>query len=171
MHTLNLLRFLFNFLFSSWSKDARLTARLLRYAHLKFYLTGSRFFGTHRRSSDYDLFVERSHQAFQYLISLGFQPRLPDLMEELMEKYVGDPQICDVYERGKVQVQIVHDAELKMLAQEYLKSMPKDALFYQDLHNRDKSRMRGWWKSAYYEANMVRRDIHLRLLTAEIEKL
>lgn len=159
MFTWRLLQRLFSFLtflFEANRQDAHLARRLLQHTDFKFYLTGSRFFGTHRRSSDWDLFVQHSYWAISYLESIGFQPRLPELMDELMSKYVGDPQICDVYELGKVQVQIVQDAELKCLAQEYLKSTPRGGLFWVDLRNRDKRQMRGWWKHGYYEAQMDR---------------
>ncbi len=80
----------------------------------KFYLTGSRFFGTQRADSDYDFFVQQSGDVLAALEQNGF--KLDN------ESYERDPIMTRVYKRENVHVQVVINAKMKLCVQHRMKS-------------------------------------------------
>lgn len=92
----------------------------LEESHHTFYLTGSRYFRTHRQDSDYDFFAQDTPALRSFLDSAGFRPHNP-LDDEWMDTYSLDPNIAHVM-RWKfgfphIDVQLVKDLELKRRAQ------------------------------------------------------
>lgn len=80
----------------------------------EFYLTGSRYFGTHGLGSDWDFFVEDSLGVRQFLVSLGF--------EFVTNKDYGDDRMTvATYCYENVDVQLVNDRYIKEKAQLLLK--------------------------------------------------
>lgn len=84
----------------------------------KFYLTGSRAFGTDRPDSDWDFFAKDNAILQAYLVGIGFT--------EHFKSYKDDPQIVTVYRkegvgRKSVDIQLVTDINKKMAAQYALK--------------------------------------------------
>ena len=77
----------------------------------RFFLTGSRYFGTHRQDSDLDLFAKASPEVSDFLRRLGFRhvghnygPRTDSLTEE-------------VFRKDNVDVQLVSDLAAKLAIQ------------------------------------------------------
>ncbi len=83
----------------------------------KFYLTGSRFFGNNRKSSDYDFFAVYCTDVEEFLQREGF--RNISLVET---NYFGTDGIKGLYRNSNVDVQLVSDPELKARVQEVLKN-------------------------------------------------
>lgn len=80
----------------------------------QFYLTGSRFFGNNAENSDYDFFTEATDEVAVELAEAGFK-----LLSE--GNYEGTSAVVAVWEKGKVQVQLVLDAPLKERIQSGIK--------------------------------------------------
>lgn len=78
----------------------------------QFFLTGSRFFGTHTEESDWDFFVQYSQEVEPALINAGFKLET--------ESYATDPNFVKVYKRENVHIQIVRDARHKLRVQHNL---------------------------------------------------
>lgn len=82
----------------------------------RFYLTGSRFFGTQGQNSDWDYFTENSDEVFLKLKDLGFV--------KISARTYGDANSARVmrwtakHTKLQVDVQLVHDVELKRRVQE-----------------------------------------------------
>jgi hypothetical protein len=77
-----------------------------------FYLTGSRFFGTAKKDSDWDFFAQDSHSLVQVLIQLGFKViALSDYK---------DKNSALILKMDDVHVQLVKDSALKDRAQKIL---------------------------------------------------
>ncbi len=76
----------------------------------KFYLTGSRFFGTQQQNSDWDFFVQKTISIDNDLSGMGFK-------REEKPSYI-DP-ICDTVWKHPdgIHVQVVDDGRLKETAQ------------------------------------------------------
>ena len=80
-----------------------------------FYLTGSRFFKTNSPNSDWDFFVQESHNKenlVKYLLNLGFKCTI-----EQNNSY--KDSLCDsvYWHPDNIHVQIVTDASIKQQAQ------------------------------------------------------
>jgi hypothetical protein len=83
-----------------------------------FWLTGSRFFGTHSHNSDYDFFTQHDEDVERYLeMELGFH-------REWSESYT-DPIAKSCWRKDNVHVQVVSDADLKLDVQMWLKEHPR----------------------------------------------
>lgn len=96
------------------------TLQLLEESPFQFHLTGSRAFGTHHQNSDWDFFVQDNEdESFGdgtirvWLTSKGFKMEAEPMYESSNTAYV--------YRLGEVHIQVVHDAEMKSLAQNLLK--------------------------------------------------
>jgi len=113
-----------------------------------FYLTGSRFFKTNHSTSDWDFFITDSPEVRSLLVFNGFRNICPITSASLMKCYPEDPNICDVYGAGMVQIQLVKDADQKQRAQEFLNTMPTRlrSLFNEDSKNKE---AQDWWRWAY----------------------
>jgi len=86
----------------------------------RFYLTGSRYFGTQREDSDYDFFVEEGcYPAFDSskdLPAWGFEP--------MLGSYTNNSILaCYHHPHANVHVQVVIDAAMKRRAQGIIKLM------------------------------------------------
>jgi hypothetical protein len=78
-----------------------------------FYLTGSRFFETHRDYSDYDFFVQGDAGLAFELEQMGFK-REPG-------GCYADPLTLSVWVKENVHVQVVSNAKLKITIQDFLR--------------------------------------------------
>lgn len=80
-----------------------------------FYLTGSRYFNIQTQTSDWDFFVQKNKELEEFLTRQGF-------FVDSQASY-SDPSVYKVYTNpnDNVQVQVVFDAELKLLAQTVIK--------------------------------------------------
>lgn len=89
----------------------------LQNSDLDFYLTGSRFFNTNNKNSDYDFFVEDTPGVRQFLKSLGF--------EKLNNSTYLDNNTIIVYRymsrKNHIDIQIVVDAVKKQSVQNIMK--------------------------------------------------
>lgn len=95
----------------------------LQNSDLDFYLTGSRFFNTNNKNSDYDFFVEDSPRVRQLLKNLGFE-RLNnsaylDNNTIIVYRYISKNR--DIWCPGHIDVQIVIDAVKKQCVQNIIK--------------------------------------------------
>ncbi|MEK0326842.1 MAG: hypothetical protein QQN63_14185, partial [Nitrosopumilus sp.] len=74
-----------------------------------FYSTGSRFLGTAKKNSDRDFFSLNSPSVITFLNFMEFEKVEP----AKNPKYMLDPSISSVWKRGKVDVMLVDDPELR----------------------------------------------------------
>lgn len=88
------------------------TVQLLQNSHFQFFLTGSRYFGTHTEKSDWDFFVERNPGLEEWLQQNGFH------VESV--SYDKDPVITQVWKKDEVHIQVVICAKAKMQVQRRL---------------------------------------------------
>jgi len=90
-------------------------------------LTGSRFFGGAREDSDYDFFLPFSRNTHKRLYKSGFQP-LDEYGKNLDTHF--DSNTVQVFRANgiPVDVQLVWDFDLKILAQKYIQDT--GLLFY-----------------------------------------
>ena len=112
----------------------KLPLRVMKLAEeerFKFFLTGSRYFGTYTNNSDWDFFVEFSYEVKIWLEKEGF--------EKKTNTDYDDKTVIEAYSAGGVDIQLVTDVELKNTAQELLK---KNNLF-----GRDKNINKLLWKA------------------------
>ncbi len=84
-------------------------------SQFSFYLTGSRYFNTNTPQSDWDFFVEKNEDVEEFLIDQGF-------FIDNQASY-SDSSVYKVYinPNDNVQVQVIFDAKLKVLAQTVIK--------------------------------------------------
>ena len=84
-------------------------------SQFSFYITGSRYFNTNTPQSDWDFFVEKNEDVEEFLIDQGF-------FVDNQASY-SDSSIYKVYTNpnDRVQVQVIFDVELKVLAQTVIK--------------------------------------------------
>lgn len=105
-----------------------------------FYLTGSRAMGFPTPESDWDYFTQDTEEIREWLVDRGFT-------------LVACPSYLDtvaVYRRGglmNIDVQLVDDVEVKLVAQSRLKK-----LFLPASYLRDKVLMRYFWRLALVRA-------------------
>ena len=92
--------------------------RSLNNSAFKFYLTGSRFFGNNRPTSDYDFFTQNNEDTEEYLIAEGFTS-----MQVVDTRYRGIEGIVKIYRKGNVDVHFVDNAVLKNKIQHVLKDL------------------------------------------------
>lgn len=118
---------------------------------IRFYLTGSRFFGWAKPNSDWDFFTQHSYDANRLLMDNGFRNLTADLESADGIVYPEDPNIVSVWERGRVQVQLVENAELKAKAQELLNQNPIRFAF----RGLKGGEARPWWKWAFAMAQKL----------------
>jgi len=87
-----------------------------------FHLTGSRFFNTEKKDSDYDFFT-------QDYLSLADWLRAHDFINitQVMPTSYADPLVIAIYQKGKVHIQVVNDAPLKCCIQDCLRKSPLKA--------------------------------------------
>lgn len=86
---------------------------LLNSSEIKFYLTGSRYFGPVTLAADWDFFVQNSSQVLHYLEFHSFKI--------LSETNYKDCSTISVYRRNNVDVQVVADVNAKILAQKLIR--------------------------------------------------
>ena len=102
------------------------TEKALDYIHkaaFSFYLTGSRFFRTYTKDSDWDFFVEDNAYLIAEMKKMGFKP---------VATGYNDPLCVGVFQLGNVHVQLVSNAKKKNTAQQALvnsKAMSKIRTF------------------------------------------
>lgn len=87
-------------------------------------LTGSRFFGTDRPDSDWDFFIQHSTDLVDHLTAWGWS--------KIGEAYKDDPNTAAVYQKGNVQIQLVHDQKLKETLQQLIARLVHSPYSYQD---------------------------------------
>ena len=83
---------------------------LIKESGIKFYLTGSRYFGNSRPESDWDFFTCHTTAAVIWIVDNGF--------EEV--SIYGDDQTTYVYRKENVHVQLIKNIDLKIKAQEII---------------------------------------------------
>ena len=92
----------------------------LRNSEFEFYLTGSRFFLTHKPSSDWDFFTKDCEEVRRFLTNFGFRPEAGEYSDKLT---------TTVYRQPFIDVQLVSDVECKRIAQEILRISPPSENF------------------------------------------
>lgn len=104
-------------------------SRYLRTSHFSFYLTGSRFFGDIKPTSDWDFFVQNDEHVPKFLSHHGF-----GLLHVRNTDYT-DEQTVFVYRHieAKIDVQLVEDASLKWRTQQYIFESPVLLRLYKDM--------------------------------------
>jgi hypothetical protein len=88
-------------------------------SNFEFHLTGSRFFGGFKPSSDWDYFVQDSNEVRDFLVNIGF-----DMQEDPIFAY-DDITIVSLFTKNDIHVQIVQNAKLKAEAQQLLSEFAK----------------------------------------------
>ena|ERR1700674_5533887 len=109
----------------------------------EFFLTGSRFFGNVRVTSDWDFYVEDSISVRESLVRLGFVD-----LSEVINPYPDDPNVCVVLSNGAIQIQCVTRLDLKHKAQNFLSNLPPRIKSY-FLQDSEIKKAKEWWKLAY----------------------
>jgi hypothetical protein len=85
-----------------------------------FYLTGSRFFGTNHKNSDYDYFTEYTEEIIQILGSIGFQMESTSNYRDTNTIMVmRGHNWCG----GQIDIQLVNDVSLKDKIQKRFKEL------------------------------------------------
>lgn len=85
-----------------------------------FYLTGSRYFGNARETSDWDLFAETS--ARHSLVRLGFKPISTDVMVDIGYDRSQFSEVLELkLEDGVIQIQLITNIHAKFKVQEMIK--------------------------------------------------
>lgn len=82
---------------------------LLSESQFRFYLTGSRYFGSTTSTSDWDFFVADTPEVTNWLTNNGFS-----LVEGA---YNNDPNITTVYAKDDYHIQLVADVKNKLYSQ------------------------------------------------------
>jgi len=87
------------------------------YNDAHFYSTGSRYFGTNSADSDYDFFTTYNTKILSDLITNGFQE-----IDSMYGKFGNgtDPHLLRIFRKGKVDIQLVKDENIKQKVQEVL---------------------------------------------------
>lgn len=109
---------------------------------IKYYLTGSRYFGSSIPLSDWDFFTQDNSKVHRHLASLGFVA----LRLNQENIYHEDPTIVEVMEKGQVQIQLVKDSEKKQRCQEMLNRPPVKFHFLTAAKGMES---REWWSWAF----------------------
>jgi hypothetical protein len=125
----------------------------LNSSEIRFFLTGSRFFGNFRSDSDWDFYTKNTTKAKRELSHLGFGVIKSNYYSK---PYGDDPNVALVYEHTytKVQVQLVNDVETKHQAQHFLNNLPGD--IRQHFLRAGKQEAKVWWKWAYKMVSRTR---------------
>jgi hypothetical protein len=99
--------------------------RKMEASHFNFYLTGSRFFGGHTPTSDWDYFADiNAVGLIAFLESIGFQND-----DVALDQQYDDVSIVRVFCYNDIHVQLVHNAILKNRVQNMLRdNVPMKAL-------------------------------------------
>ncbi len=92
-----------------------------------FYSTGSRFLGTAKKNSDRDFFSLNCPDVITFLNFMEFEKVEPSTNPS----YSRDPSISSVWKRGKVDIMLVNEPELREKMQLILKES-KLAYLYKD---------------------------------------
>lgn len=111
-----------------------------------FYLTGSRFWGTAKDNSDWDLFVEDSDEIRNWLFQMGFCSH--------RNRYAGDKECSGVLEYVSsvghvIQVQLVRNILKKRKAQFILRRMFPEGFFKSGASFDEPTSARIWWSRIY----------------------
>lgn len=120
-------------------------------SQFSFYITGSRYFKTNTPQSDWDFFVEKNEGVEEFLTRQGF------FVDNQMS--YSDPSISRVYTNpnDNVQVQVVFDVELKLLAQTVIKR--------KDLITTNKEINRHIWKATISTLSFIPSEKRKVILT------
>jgi hypothetical protein len=96
------------------SNGSSVKTAMINSEKFKFFLTGSRYFKNNKPESDWDFFTEQKEGVTDFLSNIGF-------IRLAFNSYRDQETIC-VYRNKleRVDIQIVQNAELKRLTQEYL---------------------------------------------------
>lgn len=106
---------------------------MMRQSKIEFHLTGSRYFGNAKPTSDWDFFTENDQDTVQWLRDAGFRcikenHQYKDCQVVSVWRYGGVPiteQEGEVFSfTSQIDVQIVTASYLKMKAQAYIFSNP-----------------------------------------------
>lgn len=96
-------------------KEDAETIRFLAYSPYAFHLTGSHYFGCNTPESDVDWIVQDSDEVRAALKVLGFKSVFEDVEYECT-----DIGTADVWQNGKVQVQLAHNAVTRIAVRDIL---------------------------------------------------
>ena len=106
--------------------------QMLNTSNLKFFLTGSRYFGGTNEFSDWDFFVDRTSESIDFIKGLGFLPLKTISNEDVIHNnhYAGLSYIT-IYElitadNEKIQIQLLegHNAsDVKFMVQKRIKDL------------------------------------------------
>ena len=128
-----------------------------------FYLTGSRFFNTFRENSDWDFFIQDAPDVRTFLSENDFK--------QMFDGGYEDQNFRCLWEKGKVQVQLVIDAKLKeqvqkiLLNDKALSSIISNEFIRLDIRSKDicKKQARVFWNLAYdaFKAGMLYLEANL----------
>lgn len=136
----------------------------LENSSFNFYKTGSRFFNTATRKSDYDFFAEFNSETLLFLEGLGFK-QLTCLFDvhasnsECSVPEYSDPSVHSVFRkfnfRKQIDVQLIHPdwMDIKILAHEVIL---KNHWF-----NQDKVALRDTWTTVLRTLKFLKKEKHL----------
>lgn len=131
----------------------------------KFYLTGSRYFGTATPESDWDFFTQHDVTTAKWLEANGWHVE--------SESYAQDPIMVAVYRKGITHVQLVGDVRVKSHLQNRLKW-----IFRELKPNKTQAKMLWLYATRLYNDGVeaVFHDVkfearHLKLMAKKIEFL
>lgn len=96
----------------SWPEEMWALAQ----SEFAFHVGGSHFFGCAREDSDIDFITEESQAVVDWLVSNGFS-RMGGTEAEYS---VPETQTRGVYQKGKVQVQVVYNIKATLIARDVL---------------------------------------------------
>ena len=114
-----------------------------------FHVTGSHYFGTAKKGSDLDFFVQDCEAVRQWLLNHGFR-KLSDGTE-----YTLDDQTHLVMYQSNIQIQLVEDSDVKKQAQELLFRMD---MFRNLTKEYDQAQITLMWNMAFQFAQQGMKD-------------
>ena len=89
---------------------------ILQHSDAHFYLTGSRYFGNYHQSSDYDFFAQYDQAICEFLETHKYKA-----LGCYQSGYL-DSNTSVVYRKGKIDIQLVTNVNMKKWAQEQIKA-------------------------------------------------
>jgi len=104
----------------------------------EFYLTGSRFFGTHNENSDWDFFTEDCPEVRKELENLGFVEEQNSYSDDLTNKVY-------VHQSARIHVQCVKNVWAKTVIQDCIAELSNEIPSF--LKNASKSRKKWLWQT------------------------
>lgn len=121
----------------------------LQHSEFNFYLTGSRFFGNHRETSDWDFFCDDDKMIHKFLTQNGFNLLQIVNGQTKYGTFYADKNVARVYRHRilHIDIQCQTDIHAKIAAQRVVKSLYP----YLDkwINSAAKDQVRNVWNAVY----------------------